>query len=35
VAKEAINASEQLSAQWRKNVNEAAQRTLELLTPKN
>jgi hypothetical protein len=35
VAKEAINAGEQLSAQWRKNINEATQRTLELLTPKN
>src|SRR5215468_3941893 len=35
VAKEAINAGEQLSAQWRKSVNEAAQRTLELLSPKN
>jgi hypothetical protein len=35
VAKEAINASEQISAQWRKAVNEYAQRTLELLTPKN
>jgi len=35
VAKEAINAGEQISAQWRKAVNEYAQRTLELLTPKN
>ena len=35
VAKEAIGASEQISAQWRKAVNEYAQRTLELLTPKN
>lgn len=35
VAKEAINASEQISAQWRKAVNEYAQRTLELLSPKN
>ena len=35
VAKEAINASEQISAQWRKAVNEYAQRTLEMLTPKN
>ena len=35
VAKEAINASEQLSTQWRKAMNEAAQRTLELVTPKN
>ena len=35
VAKEAINASEQMSAQWRKAVNEYAQRTLELLNTKN
>ena len=35
VAKEAINASEQISTQWRKAVNEYAHRTLELLTPKN
>ena len=35
VAKEAINASEQMSAQWRKAVNEYAQRTLELLSTKN
>ena len=35
VAKEAINASEQISAQWRKSMNEYAHRTLELLTPKN
>ncbi len=35
VAKEAINASEQMSAQWRKAMNEYAQRTLELVTPKN
>jgi len=35
VAKEAINASEQMSAQWRKAVNEYTQRTLELLSPKN
>ena len=35
VAKEAINASEQISAQWRKAVNEYAHRTLELITPKN
>jgi len=35
VAKEAINAGEQLSAQWRKAMNEAAQRTVELITPKN
>jgi len=35
VAKEAINAGEQLSAQWRKAFNEAAHRTLELVTPKN
>src|SRR5215475_4304833 len=33
VAKEAISASEQISAQWRKAVNEYAQRTIELLTP--
>src|SRR5215831_9543737 len=30
VAKEAINAGEQFSAQWRKAMNEAAQRTLDL-----
>jgi len=35
VAKEAIGATEQISAQWRKAVNEYAQRTLEMLTPKN
>ena len=35
VAKEAINAGEQMSAQWRKAMNEYAQRTLELVTPKN
>ena len=35
VAKEAINAGEQLSAQWRKAMSEAAQRTLDLVTPKN
>ena len=35
VAKEAINASEQISATWRKAFNEYAQRSLELLTPKN
>ena len=35
VAKEAITAGEQISAQWRKAMNEYAQRTLELLTPKN
>lgn len=35
VAKEAITAGEQLSAQWRKAMNEAAQRTVELITPKN
>lgn len=35
VAKEAINAGEQISAQWRKAVNEYTQRTLEMLTPKN
>ncbi len=35
VAKEAITAGEQFSAQWRKAMNEAAQRTVELLTPKN
>lgn len=34
VAKEAINAGEQISAQWRKVMNEAAQRTLDLLTPR-
>ena len=35
VAKEAINAGEQISAQWRKAMNEYAQRTLDLITPKN
>jgi len=35
VAKEAINAGEQFNAQWRKVIGEAAQRTLELVTPKN
>ena len=35
VAKEAINAGEQISAQWRKAVNEYTQRTLEMLSPKN
>jgi hypothetical protein len=35
VAKEAITAGEQFSAQWRKAMNEAAQRTVELITPKN
>jgi hypothetical protein len=35
VTKEAINAGEQISAQWRKAVNEYTQRTLEMLTPKN
>ena len=35
VAQEAINATEELSAQWRKAVSEYAQRTLDLLTPKN
>jgi hypothetical protein len=35
VAKEAINAGEQISAQWRKVMNEYAQRTLDLVTPKN
>ena len=35
VAKEAITAGEQFSAQWRKAMNEAAQRTLELVSPKN
>ena len=35
VAKEAINAGEQISAQWRKAVNEYAQRTIELLSSKN
>jgi hypothetical protein len=35
VAKEAINASEQINAQWRKAVNEYAHRTIELLTPRN
>jgi hypothetical protein len=35
VAKEAITAGEQISAQWRKSMNEYAQRTLDLITPKN
>jgi hypothetical protein len=35
VAKEAINAGEQISAQWRKVIAEGAQRTLDMLTPKN
>ena len=35
VAKEALNAGEQVSAQWRKAMNEYAQRTLDLITPKN
>jgi hypothetical protein len=35
VAKEAITAGEQISATWRKAVNEYAQRTLELISPKN
>jgi hypothetical protein len=35
VAKEAINAGEQFSAQWRKVMSETAQRTVELITPKN
>jgi hypothetical protein len=35
VAKEAINAGEQISAQWRKVIAEGAQRTLDLLSPKN
>lgn len=35
VAKEAISAGEQISAQWRKAVNEYAQRTIELLSSKN
>ena len=35
VAKEAINAGEQINAQWRKAVNEYTQRTLEMLTPRN
>ncbi len=35
VAKEAITAGEQFSAQWRKAMNETAQRTVELITPKN
>jgi len=35
VAKEAINAGEQISATWRKTFNEYAHRTLELVTPKN
>jgi len=34
VAKEAINAGEQFSSQWRKAVTETAQRTLELLNPR-
>ncbi len=35
VAKEAINLTEQLSAQWRKAVTDYAQRTLDLVSPKN
>lgn len=35
VAKEAINLTEQFSAQWRKAVTDYAQRTLDLVTPKN
>ncbi len=35
VAKEALNAGEQMSAQWRKAMNEYAQRALDLVTPKN
>ena len=35
VAKEAINAGEQISAQWRKAAAEYAHRTVELLTPKS
>ena len=35
VAKEAISASEQISAQWRKVMAEGAQRTLDLLSSKN
>jgi hypothetical protein len=35
VAKEAINVSEQISAQWRKAAAEYTQRTLDLITPKN
>lgn len=35
VAKEAINMTEQFSAQWRKAMTEYTQRTLDLITPKN
>ena len=35
VAKEAINAGEQISAQWRKAAAEYAQRTVELLSSKS
>lgn len=35
VAKEAINVTEQLSAQWRKAMTEYTARTLDLITPKN
>ena len=34
VAKEALAASEQFSAQWRKSAQEAAERAVELFTPK-
>ena len=33
VAKEALAASEQLTAQWRKSAQDAAQRAVELFTP--
>jgi hypothetical protein len=33
VAKESLSTAEQFSAQWRKAMQEATQRTLELLTP--
>lgn len=34
VAKETLAASEQFTAQWRKSAQEAAQKTVALLTPK-
>ncbi len=35
IAKEAINATEELSAQWRKAVSDYAERTLDLIAPKD
>ena len=34
VAKETLAATEQFTAQWRKSAQDAAQRTVELFTPK-